>query len=54
MHVVHFKKDHAQQVVTALAAGLPIPAPPEGWSEGAVLAVAGAALAELRRKPPHV
>jgi hypothetical protein len=53
MHAVHFRKDYAAKVMTALTVGLPIPAPPEGWTEDAMLMVAGVVTAELRKKPPH-
>ncbi len=53
MNVVRFRKDYATKVMTALNVGLPIPAPQEGWTEDALMALAGAVHAELHRMPQH-
>lgn len=53
MQVVRFQKDYAAKVMSALNVGLSIPAPPEGWTEDALMTLAGAVHAELHRRPKH-
>ena len=53
MHVVHFRKEYAEQALDAIWSGQPLPVGPDGWTGHNMLTLAGILYAAVYSHGPH-